>query len=59
MNYSMAICFEHGTDIAYAAPKCPACVQIDELKDDYESQLTEAEDRITELERKNNESTDF
>lgn len=55
MNYSMTVCFEHGTDIAYAAPKCPACDHVERLKDDYEGQLTEVEDRIAELEGQLNE----
>ena len=52
----MDICGEHGEEIAYVGRDCPACEQVESLKDEYETtisgleqDLADADDRIDEL----------
>ena len=59
----MEICSNHGSEIAYTGRDCPACEEIEDLNrdhneqiasliEDHETQMTELEDKIYDLENK-------
>lgn len=45
----MDICGEHGEDIAHEGRDCPACEQIDGLRDDFQDNINQMQEEIDEL----------
>lgn len=45
----MDICGEHNDDIAHAERSCPACVEIEELKDEHQDKVKEMQEEIDRL----------
>lgn len=40
----MDICGEHGADIAYSGRDCPACADIEDIRDEHSREIRSLED---------------